>query len=466
MIRSNTKIDLLLFEIVRLDSVASPNSTHVACSTHPRDCISFRSSTHRFSGSQPFGETDFPRRSTDDHLELLLCIDCSLSHAIRTEYHIHGGHEKDPIVIWNRWMLEMSFTSSSPSFILTVPRAFITVFRIFTKDEWYEIKLEMYALKMSPIIIDSYVISWLFFGGYVLNPLLVGAMVGQVTSMPDRGASMSCIVEYGWSLRSAYMHATSPRLRFHCRPRRDANILFSLYFVLPCSEGHDVLSYDVRIDWVHFRWARLMKLEKNWLKALKRSSPRLVCLWTRRICRVETLQHRRFLYWWLKWIRFQRNRILSSAMRINWMNGFVSRLMNYVFSVSNIRSSHFVSLLPPLSPLVQDRMETQWPLYTAFYYLQLLEIYFENIAERQLLFDFFSISLMALHDKETKSIDPPILSSSDDDDWDLCFSSIRHREPMLDLFALCVSRWGDVDFKNSSLNDQRTGIAQTNEKIF
>ena len=68
------------------------------------------------------------------------------------------------------------------------------------------------------------------------------------------------------------------------------------------------------------------------------------------------------------------------------------------------------------SLLVQDRMETQWPLYTAFYYLQLLEIYFENIAERQLLFDFFSISLMALHDKETKSIDPPILSSSDDDD--------------------------------------------------
>ena len=71
----------------------------------------------------------------------------------------------------------------------------------------------------------------------------------------------------------------------------------------------------------------------------------------------------------------------------------------------------------PSCSLVQDRMETQWPLYTAFYYLQLLEIYFENIAERQLLFDFFSINLMALHDKETKPIDPPILSSSDDEEW-------------------------------------------------
>ena len=94
-------------------------------------------------------------------------------------------------------MMEMSFTPSSPSFIIAVPRAFITVFRIFTKDEWYEIKLEMYALKMSPIIIDSYVISWLFFGGYVLNPLLVGAMVGQVTLLPDLDVSISCIDEYG-----------------------------------------------------------------------------------------------------------------------------------------------------------------------------------------------------------------------------------------------------------------------------
>lgn len=58
-----------------------------------------------------------------------------------------------------------------------VPRAFITVFRLFTKDEWFEIKAQMYTLKISPWIIDLYVISWLFFGGYVLNPLLVGAMV-------------------------------------------------------------------------------------------------------------------------------------------------------------------------------------------------------------------------------------------------------------------------------------------------
>jgi hypothetical protein len=66
--------------------------------------------------------------------------------------------------------------------------------------------------------------------------------------------------------------------------------------------------------------------------------------------------------------------------------------------------------------LVQDRIDTQWPIYTAFYYLQLLEIYFENIVERQLLFDFFSIYLLTLHDKETKSINPPILSSSSSDD--------------------------------------------------
>ena len=60
---------------------------------------------------------------------------------------------------------------------MIVPRAFITVFRIFTKDEWFEIKKDMYSLQISPFIIDFYVISWLFFGGYVLNPLLIGAMV-------------------------------------------------------------------------------------------------------------------------------------------------------------------------------------------------------------------------------------------------------------------------------------------------
>jgi hypothetical protein len=110
-------------------------------------------------------------------------------------------------------MMVMSLSSCSPSLIIVVPRAFITVFRIFTKDEWYEIKLEMYALKMSPIIIDSYVISWLFFGGYVLNPLLIGAMVGQITSVPDLGMSIPWIDEYGCSLRSAYMHESSPRPR-------------------------------------------------------------------------------------------------------------------------------------------------------------------------------------------------------------------------------------------------------------
>jgi hypothetical protein len=64
---------------------------------------------------------------------------------------------------------------------LIVPRAFITVFRLFTKDEWFEIKMEMYSLKISPFIIDLYVISWLFFGGYILNPLLIGAMVSFFT---------------------------------------------------------------------------------------------------------------------------------------------------------------------------------------------------------------------------------------------------------------------------------------------
>ena len=60
-------------------------------------------------------------------------------------------------------------------------------------------------------------------------------------------------------------------------------------------------------------------------------------------------------------------------------------------------------------------METQWPIYTVFYYLQVLELYFENIAERQLLFDFFSMHLLTLHDKERRFIDPPILSSSSSD---------------------------------------------------
>lgn len=62
--------------------------------------------------------------------------------------------------------------------------------------------------------------------------------------------------------------------------------------------------------------------------------------------------------------------------------------------------------------LAKDLTETQWPLFTVFYYLQLLQIYFENLAERQLLFDFASIYLLELHDKETHSFDPPILSSS------------------------------------------------------
>ena len=39
----------------------------------------------------------------------------------------------------------------------------------------------MYALNINPFIIDLYVMSWLFFGGYILNPLLIGAMVSFFT---------------------------------------------------------------------------------------------------------------------------------------------------------------------------------------------------------------------------------------------------------------------------------------------
>lgn len=38
----------------------------------------------------------------------------------------------------------------------------------------------MYSLNIHPFIIDFYIISWLFFGGYVLNPLLIGAMVCEL----------------------------------------------------------------------------------------------------------------------------------------------------------------------------------------------------------------------------------------------------------------------------------------------
>lgn len=73
--------------------------------------------------------------------------------------------------------------------------------------------------------------------------------------------------------------------------------------------------------------------------------------------------------------------------------------------------------------LVHDRIDIQWPIYTIFSYLQLLEIFFENLTERQILFEYFSMYFLSLHDKETKSFDPPILSSSssssDDDEISL-----------------------------------------------
>ncbi|CAF1066246.1 unnamed protein product [Rotaria magnacalcarata] len=183
----------------------------------------------------------------------------------------------------------------------TVPRAFITVFRIFTKDEWFEIKTEMYSLQIKPFIIDLYVMIWLFFGGYVLNPLLIGAMVGTFDEA-----------------------------------RKELN------------------------------------------STLKRKV----------------------------------SNIDSSLDEINLLADSPSSLLTNINNDNDKFSQWLRTTSDEISLLVQDRIETQWPLYTAFYYVQLLEIYFENIAERQLIFDFISISLLALHDKETTSIDPPILSSS------------------------------------------------------
>ncbi|CAF2502558.1 unnamed protein product [Rotaria sp. Silwood2] len=197
----------------------------------------------------------------------------------------------------------------------TVPRAFITVFRIFTKDEWYEIKMEMYSLQIRPFIIDLYVISWLFFGGYVLNPLLIGAMVGtfdetrkELTSRIKQIISETCL-----SLNDINLTKS---------PSSESSLSSLLVHVNSIDNDNDKFN--------------------EWL------------------------------------------RITSDEIRL----------------------------------LVQDRIETQWPIYTAFYYLQLLEIYFENIAERQLLFDFISIYLLTLHDKETRQINPPILSSSSSSDDD------------------------------------------------
>lgn len=318
----------------------------------------------------------------------------------------------------------MSFTSSSPSLTVVVPRAFITVFRIFTKDEWYEIKLEMYALKMSPIIIDSYVISWLFFGGYVLNPLLVGAMVSQVTLVHRLGVSMSCIDEYGWSLRSACMHESSPRPRYHRRTRRDAEILFPFYFVIRVTMPSDTMRKSTElILGGHVWWNSKRTDGRHWKDHLQDSFV------SERDRSAEQKLVHIDVFFTDGSNEFDSNKTESSRARwgqIEWMASFHVWWTTFSWWATSAVHTSFHSLrLLSLSHLVQDRMETQWPLYTAFYYLQLLEIYFENIAERQLLFDFFSISLMALHDKETNSIDPPILSSSDDDDWDLRFSIVR-----------------------------------------
>ena len=108
----------------------------------------------------------------------------------------------------------------------------------------------------------------------------------------------------------------------------------------------------------------------------------------------------------------------------------------------------------------QDPMENQWPLYTTFYYLQLLEIFFENIAERQLLFDFFSIFLLELHDKETKAIDPPILSSSSSDDEDDRWKSIDWID------FIFIRKWSSSYLKDSRLNNQWSCKTKTNEKEF
>ncbi|CAF0810931.1 unnamed protein product [Adineta steineri] len=195
----------------------------------------------------------------------------------------------------------------------TVPRAFITVFRLFTKDEWFEIKEEMYSLKISPFIIDLYIVSWLFFGGYVLNPLLIGAMVGTFDETRK---------ELSQDIKHIISKTRLPLKDTNLTKNSSLTSSFSSFLAHINSTDDDDDEFN-------------------------------------------------------EWIR-----LTSDEIRL----------------------------------LVQDRTETQWPIYTVFYYLQLLEIYYENLAERQLLFDFISIYLLSLHDKERKLSDPPILSSSSEDE--------------------------------------------------
>ncbi|CAF0859914.1 unnamed protein product [Adineta steineri] len=195
----------------------------------------------------------------------------------------------------------------------TVPRAFITVFRLFTKDEWFEIKEEMYSLKISPFIIDLYIVGWLFFGGYVLNPLLIGAMVGTFDETRK---------ELSQDIKHIISKTRLPLNDTNLTKNASLTSSFSSFLAHINSTDDDDDEFN-------------------------------------------------------EWIR-----LTSDEIRL----------------------------------LVQDRTETQWPIYTVFYYLQLLEVYYENLAERQLLFDFISIYLLSLHDKERKLSDPPILSSSSEDE--------------------------------------------------
>lgn len=166
------------FEELRFDCFGTPDVENVARSEDFGNCAPFSTSSDRFSGVESIGEINFPRRSSDVDFKLFFHVDRAFLDSIRFEHEFGRGEETNSFAI-RHWSPDEFFfrVETKKLFLSSVPRAFITVFRLFTKDEWFEIKQQMYALKINSIIIDIYVMCWLFFGGYILNPLLVGAMV-------------------------------------------------------------------------------------------------------------------------------------------------------------------------------------------------------------------------------------------------------------------------------------------------
>ncbi|CAF0990795.1 unnamed protein product [Didymodactylos carnosus] len=216
----------------------------------------------------------------------------------------------------------------------TVPKAFITVFRLFTKDEWYEIKTQLRYLKVNTVIIDTYVIVWFFFGGYVLNPLLIGAMVNSFDETRK---------ELTQGIKEIISHSSLIKHNNSTGETRKSHLTTSIADEPSLASFRSLLS----------KMNSTTRVDSN-LSSL-----------------TDLMDQSSSFEDWL--------RIISDEMRL----------------------------------LAQERVETQWPIYTAFYYLQLLESLFENLAERQLLFDFITTSLLSLHDKETKTNNPPILSSDE-----------------------------------------------------